>query len=786
MQIKELYEKELAYWTQANRKFLGVSPIDESENFADIQAKIDVDCEKFWNTEKPCKLAENLNIGLLNADADKQTPNSYKLKLNFHNMCIDIFGDYNGKLLKIGAMPTPSIDLCWIINRSHYVTRVTAVKDYYSCIGKKDFETIRGEGWEYSISTGEFTCIVNSEDYKFEPTIEEIYNNHLSNRSRLLLEAVLEEPLTIDNFTKGLRHIPMFSSDSIFNYKFSRLEYFEDAVLNSKKYAQPTKGILIGVNTIIASKSKQYTKSGEKLEGCLVRSESKIFALENFRTCANIYNSTGAYQPAFTYADTNGFFDSFKTVTSKAAGRQRLLLDNVVVKDGLLWIEEKDGMHNMYEYLNMPQSKRLSCLSESPFCNNDKPKRIMMNAKMTSQAVPLKDEIDNITHRITARVGFTDLEGYTAADSIIISKSFAERLRTYDSTILYLNKKSKVFLALEDIYLNKDNNVDIETLKIIFPNKNSAVLLNYTNVKIDKIDDVDVNNARVFVSWEIPFGFGDKITNLHGAKGTVGLILPDDEMPYLTKKVGNMEAGPLEVIISGFSTMRRGSLGQIFEAWALASGIELDGDDFISTMIDKYQSKMNTYSKNSIVTYKGKTNVIPVGYNYIMRLYHHASTKVSCSSADHGYTRTLRFGEMEKLNLVANDCPAILKELGIRSITKYVGSHKLVTDIEETRELPENPKMSMRFIEILKSMGYDLIVDYDDENDKTSVDLDPSEYYTTDDIAIEGDDNDDEEDYDENFDEGEYEADLSDYDNVDIDNFNTIIKREKSTDENND
>ena len=69
---------------------------------------------------------------------------------------------------------------------------------------------------------------------------------------------------------------------------------------------------------------------------------------------------------------------------------------------------------------------------------------------------------------------------------------------------------------------------------------------------------------------------------------------------------------------------------------------------------------------------------------------------------------------------------------------------------------------------------------------KTSVDLDNSEYYTTDDIVIEGDDNDDEEDYDENFDEGEYEADLSDYDNVDIDNFNTIIKREKSTDENND
>ena len=204
MQIKELYEKELAYWTLANQKFLGVSPIDEELAFADIQASIDADCEKFWNSEKPCKLAQNLNNGLLNADAEKQTPNSYKLQLNFHNMCIDILGDYNGKLLKIGAMPTPCVDLCWIINRSHYVTRVTAIKDYYGCVSKQDFETVRGEGWSYNIPTNTFTCIITKDEYKFDPTLDEIYDNHLSNRSRLFIEAALEEPLTKENFTKGL------------------------------------------------------------------------------------------------------------------------------------------------------------------------------------------------------------------------------------------------------------------------------------------------------------------------------------------------------------------------------------------------------------------------------------------------------------------------------------------------------------------------------------------------------------------------------------------------------
>ena len=116
MTITELYAKELAFWTVANQSFLGLTPIDENDNFADIQASIDRDCEKYWNTDSPCKLARYFNNGVLNYDASKQTKNSYQLKLNFHSMCVDISGDYNGKRLKLGAMPLPCIDLCWIIN----------------------------------------------------------------------------------------------------------------------------------------------------------------------------------------------------------------------------------------------------------------------------------------------------------------------------------------------------------------------------------------------------------------------------------------------------------------------------------------------------------------------------------------------------------------------------------------------------------------------------------------------------------------------------------------------
>lgn len=732
MTIPELFNQELDFWIEANIKFLGVEPIDDTWDYAIIQESINQSCDKYWNTEKPCKLATNLNKGLLNKDASLQTKNSYQLKLNFYNMCIDVFGEYpNSKgeleLKKICAIPTPCRDLCWIINRTHYVTRVAATKDLFGCVGKKDAFTVNGEGWIYSIDKDEFSCIITKDEYKFDPTIDEIFDKHLSRRSVYLLEAVLGEKLTKDNFKKALKSLPLFDKASIFNYKFTRMEYFEDIVLNSKKYAQPTKDILLGVNTIISSKTKQYTTTGEKIDGCLVRSESKIFALENFRTCANFFNvetqgaSVSNVHSKFTYKDANGFFDSFKTVTSKSAGRQRLLLDNVVTKHGLLWIVDKNGnMHNMFEYLDMPQNERLSCLSKAPFCNNDKPKRIMMNAKMTSQAVPLANEIDELTHRIPARVGFTDIEGYTAADSIIISESFAKKLRTYDQEILYLDKSSNLYKALTET--DGDPVFDLALLKLVFPRKNDAILLSFENVKIDHIDHVDNYRARVFITWEIPFRLGDKLTNLHGAKGTVGLILPDNKMPTLMKKVGNMEPGPLEIIISGYSAMRRGSLGQIFEAWSLATGHT--DVDFISEAIDKYGDEMEDYSKNSVVKYNGQKNTIPVGINYIMRLYHHASTKVSCSSADFAYKRTLRFGEMEKLNLVANDCPAILKELGIRSVTKYIGSHRLIDEIEATRELPKNPHMSLQFVEILKSMGYKLTVSklsdnysYSDEKD---------------------------------------------------------------------
>lgn len=715
MTIKELFDSEIKYWKEKNISLFGVELIDENMPFKEIQDSINQSCEKYWNSEKPCKLARYINNGTLDHNANCKVESSYELKLNFHNFCIDVFANYKVneeiKQYKICAIPTPSIDLTWIINNAHYTPRVTAISDYSSIVSKRGFDNISGEFWTYTPSKKEFKCVLRKN--KFETDINTIFNEHLSIRSKALLQSCIDEPLTVENFEIALTKLPTFKNNSIFNYKFNRVEYFEDIILNSKKYAQPLKNILLGINTMIVSQAKQYSSSGEKLEGSLVLVTSPIFALENFRTVVNIFKED--YKPAFTYTDTIGFFDVFKTATTGEAGRHRLLLDNIVIKDGMLWVKDKDGTEkNMFEIRDNPQKARLSCISSSPFCNNNKSKRIMMTAKLTSQAVNLEGEKDNISHRIPARVGFTDIQGYTYGDSIVISESFAKKLTTKDRAIINLKKGDLMYDYLTIRYIDDPNYIlSFEDLYNLFPKKNFAILDNYKNPHVSLFDKIDDEHMRVFIDWEIPFGLGDKLSNLHGAKGVVGKILPDDEMPILTKKVGNMEPGPLEIIISGFSTIRRGSLGQIFEAWATASGIELDdGEDYIALVANKYKSQMKEYANNSIVEFNKTKTIIPVGIIDIIRLNHHASTKVSISPImGVNFNKMLKLGEMEKLNLVASNSTAILKELSVRSVHKYLGSIKMIEDMEQTRELPENATLSLRFAQILKSIGYDILLD---------------------------------------------------------------------------
>lgn len=738
MTIAELYKNEQEYWQQQNIKLFGLELVDELDTYANIQKSLNKSCKKYWNNDDDtalCKLAYHMNYCNMDVCVQHRKEKSYKLTLNPISMCVDVSAaynvydkkskQYNVLEFKLAALPLPLKSLSWKVYNANYTPRITAVRDDFNFIKRID-NIIRGHGWSYNIDTDKFECVLKNKVFDVS-SIDNILENHTSIRTRALLSAVLGCTVDSSNFTTALRKVPIIKNNSIFNYKYARLEMLDTLIFSGIYKANPIKNTLIGINQMIVSKSRPYIENMPIYESDIVMTTSPIFALENFRTVVNIFKNN--FKPAFQYTDSVGFFDSFKTVTSETAGRQRMLLDNIIVKDDMLWVRHTDEHNNiietnMFEYFYNPQDARLSSLSYSPFCNNDKPKRIMMNAKLTAQAVTLPNEQDSLTHRVLARVGFGDVEGYNYADSIIISESFAKKLTTNKTEVFNINIDSSLFNTLETMHENKRYLFTLPLLKKLFPTRSDAILDNYTNISITHIEYIyDQNTARVWLYYEIPFRIGDKLTNLHGAKGTVGMIIPDKDMPRLINNLTpKMSAGSLDIILSGFSTMRRGTLGQLFEAWANANDIKLDGFEFISNYIEQYGDSMIEYANKSIVQYKDNAITMPVGIINIMRLHHDATnhlieasivdnTNCESTTTSNKKVKAVRLGEMEKFNLVASNCTNILKELSYRGVHRYTNMHNLIKSIETNRMLPNDASRIYNFATIFKALGYELVLD---------------------------------------------------------------------------
>jgi hypothetical protein len=155
--------------------------------------------------------------------------------------------------------------------------------------------------------------------------------------------------------------------------------------------------------------------------------------------------------------------------------------------------------------------------------------------------------------------------------------------------------------------------------------------------------------------------------------------------------------------------MRRNSLGQIFEAWANASGIDFEpGEDFIKNAVEKYGEQMKEFSRQSIIEFKGKESIKPCGIINMIRVHHYASTKTSLSYIKTNSNKMLKLEEMVKLNLAANEGIEMLVELGIRSTRKHASAFRLIYDMMKDRKLPRNIMPSLNFNRLLHSMGVEM------------------------------------------------------------------------------
>lgn len=698
--ISDLYRKQSEIWKKENEKYFGLSPLDSWSNEEIIQKHLDECAEKFWNngTNEMKKLLEE---GKCN-DMDKFIPGSYKLVYDTKTSVVCLYADFKQtkhnkitneeevsiKTAPIVYMPYAN-DLCWFLNETEYVLRISA---------NINFDLINRQGnivkykylWSYNTETGEFSIRDKTADENYNPF------DVLNSQSKMFLSTWYGKEVNKDNFKEAMKSLPEKDRNSILYFQFSYVDGMFDLVRYSKRFANPLLKVSIPIN-VVKMFTAQKTRTENLNDGSftnLVLSSNKLFALENSRTI--IYKST--YNSSFSFSDAAKFFDAFKTSTSKSAGRSRLILDSTFIEDGILWNEIDGIKYNMFELVKnekLEVRKNLSVLSCSNFSSNNDAKRIMMTAKLRAQAIPTVGEADSFTHETPARIVFGDFKGFNYGDSIIISRSFAKKLQSR-----YIRKVSIYNYEQYNEIAEKYQVGDYMSSDDFNAITRSTMCANYRNIKIEGL-----NLNYLTVSADAPFGVGDKITNLHGSKGIVSLILEDNEMPYLKNDIGNFKAGPFDIIVSGLSVYRRKSLGQIFEAWALATD---HGDvNNVQDAVKYYSEDMKDFASKSIICWHGKETIKPCGINMIIRLDHNATGKQSHSYIKTNYARMLKFGEMELLNLAARGLTDIINEIDIRSISKHRDAFAQIREMQKTGEIKHGIANNMRFFNILRTIGFD-------------------------------------------------------------------------------
>ncbi len=256
------------------------------------------------------------------------------------------------------------------------------------------------------------------------------------------------------------------------------------------------------------------------------------------------------------------------------------------------------------------------------------------------------------------------------------------------------------------------------------------------DVKIFTKEDTDELPAgvskivRVYIAQKRKISVGDKMAGRHGNKGVISLILPKEDMPYLS------DGRPVDIILNPLGVPSRMNIGQILEMHLGMAARNLQihvatpvFDGATREEIIDALKEANLDEDGKTILYDGRTgeafdNRVSVGVMYMIKLHHMVDDKLHARSTGPYSLVTQqplggkaqfggqRFGEMEVWALYAYGAAHVLQEMMTIKSDDVVGRVKVYEALVKGSALPTSgvPESFRVLIKEFQALGLDITV----------------------------------------------------------------------------
>jgi len=275
----------------------------------------------------------------------------------------------------------------------------------------------------------------------------------------------------------------------------------------------------------------------------------------------------------------------------------------------------------------------------------------------------------------------------------------------------------------------------------------------FTREAGDELDPGVNMLVRVYIAQKRKIQVGDKMSGRHGNKGTVSIVVPQEDMPYMP------DGTPVDILLNPMGVPSRMNIGQVLDLHlgmaARKLGIHVATPVFDGVSDDELwdivkEADMDTDGKS--ILYDGRTgepfkNRVSVGVMYYLKLAHMVDDKLHARSIGPYSLVTQqplggkaqfggqRFGEMEVWALEAYGAAYTLQEILTYKSDDIVGRVKTYEAIVKGESIPKPgvPESFRVLVKELQALGLDMKVldshkkeielrDMDDDEDVQNVD----------------------------------------------------------------